>query len=66
MAMSEKSKGMLLIGLGVLFLAANGWVTVRLLTLVLALVLINYGLSKMGMPSLVDYLRNGLAMLKFW
>ncbi len=66
MAMTEKNKGILLIGLGVLFLAANGWVTVRLLTLIFSLILINYGLLKMGMPSLVDCVRKALAMLKFW
>ena len=66
MAMTEKSKGLVFIGLGCLFLAANGWVTVRLLTLVLALVLINYGLTKMGKPSLTDYIRAALSVLKFW
>ncbi len=66
MAMTEKNKGILLIGLGFLFLAANGWVTVRLLTLIFSLILINYGLLKMGMPSLVDCVRKALSMLKFW
>ncbi len=63
---SEKKKGIALIGLGFLFLAANGWVTVRLLTLILSLVLINYGLLKMGHPSLMTCVRNALSALKFW
>lgn len=65
-SMTEKNKGLICIGLGVLFLAANGWVTVRLLTLVFALILINYGLLRMGMPSLIDCIRSGLSALRFW
>ena len=63
---SEKKKGIALIGLGFLFLAANGWVTVRLLTLIFSLVLINYGLLKMGHPSLTSCVKSALAALKFW
>lgn len=63
---SEKKKGIALIALGLLFLAANGWVTVRLLTLVFSLVLINYGLLKMGQPSLFSCIKSALAALKFW
>jgi len=63
---NEKKKGIILIALGFLLLAANGWVTVRLLTLIVSLVVINYGLLKMGYPSLTACVRNALAMLKFW
>ncbi len=63
---SEKKKGIALIGLGLLLLAANGWVTVRLLTLIVSLVLMNYGLLKMGYPSLTTYVGNALSALKFW
>lgn len=64
--MTNTNKGLLLIGFGLLLLAANGWVTVRLLTLVLALVVINYGLLKMNKPSLIDSVRQLLGLLKFW
>ena len=63
---NEKKKGIALIGLGLLLLAANGWVTVRLLTLIVSLVVINYGLLKMGHPSLTTCVRNALSALKFW
>lgn len=66
MKIIEKNKGFILIGLGLILLAANGWVTVRLLTLVLSLILINYGLLKLGKPSLFNCVREALLMLKFW
>jgi hypothetical protein len=56
---NEKKKGIALIGLGLVLLAANGWVTVRLLTLLVSLVVINYGL-------LTTCVRNALSALKFW
>ncbi len=62
----DKKKGIVLIGLGILLLAANGWVTVRLLTLIIALIVINYGLLKMEYPSLTTCVRNALSALKFW
>ena len=64
--MTNNQKGLVLIGIGLLLLLANGWVTVRLLTLGLSLVVINYGLLKMGKPSLIDSIRQLLGMLKFW
>ncbi len=66
MVTGEHKKGIILIGLGLLLLALNDWVTIRLITLVFALMLINYGLLKMGKSSLVDYARNALQALKFW
>lgn len=64
--LSDQKKGLLLIGVGLLFLVGNGWVTVHLLTLIFSLILINYGLLKMGKHSLTDYVRAALAALKFW
>jgi hypothetical protein len=63
---NEKKKGIALIGLGLLLLVANGWVTLRLLTLILALVVINYGFLKVGYPSLATCVHNALSALKFW
>lgn len=61
----EQSKGIILIAIGLCFLMGNGWVTIRLLTLVLGLLFINYGLIKLGSPSLVDFFKNVFSALKF-
>ena len=66
MVEAEYKKGIILIGLGMLLLVLNDWVTIRLITLLFALMLINYGLLKMGKPSLFDYARNVLQVLNFW
>lgn len=66
MVTGEHKKGIILIGLGLLLLALNDWVTIRLITLIFSLMLINYGLLKMGKSSLLDYVRTALRGLKFW
>lgn len=62
----RSKKGMALIALGVLLLVFNGWVTIRIITLLLGLLLINYGLIKMGEPSLINYARAFVRLFKFW
>ena len=62
----EQGKGILLIGFGLFFLMINGWVTIRILTLILALILINFGFIKLGYPSLIECLKNLYVLLKFW
>ena len=64
--MTDLQKGFILIGFGLFLLVLNGLVTVRILTLMAALALINYGLIKMGKPSLIDSIRQLLTLLKFW